>query len=174
MKQLLISGMICGILFSCNHQEKVAKTLYNDQNKSLIQEQRAGDITMQTTYLPIQWERALGRNNPDAANELSFRLHIVLPKTSGYTPKTGMAMINADTLFGLIVGTDTLLPLMAQQISNGNPAASEYLVTFKRALPERGSVMRLVFKDWIYTSHRMEFPFEVTRIENIDSISNRL
>lgn len=174
MKPLLLSGVMCGILFSCNHQEKVAKTLYNNQNKSLIQEQRAGDVTMQTTYLPVQWERALGRNNPDAASEISFRLNIQLPKTADYKQRTGVAIINVDTLFGLIAGKDTLLPLMAQQISNGNPAEPEYLVTFKRVLPEGGSVMRLVFKDWIYTSHRMEFPFDVTRIENIDSISNRL
>ncbi|TWF40526.1 hypothetical protein FHW36_104208 [Chitinophaga polysaccharea] len=174
MKQLLLSGAICGVLFSCNQREKVAKTLYSNQNKSLIQELHAGDVSMSTTYLPVQWERALGRNNPDAASEISFRLNIQLPKTADYKQRTGVAIMNVDTLFGLITGSDTLLPLMAQQIANGNPVAPEYLVTFKRALPERGAVMRLVFKDWIYTSHRMEFPFEVTRIENIDSISNRL
>lgn len=149
------------------------KALYSNDNKALIQERNVGGILLSVTYMPVYWERLLGRNNPDADQEISFKLNIAPPKTTG-SQQQGMATADADTLFLLIAGQDTIPTLFAQQVANGNPSSAEYLVTFKRTALEENSILQLVFKDWVYTHNKMVFPFEVKNIKNIDSLSSRL
>jgi hypothetical protein len=173
MKKILF-GAVCCILFSCNNGKKEIKTAYKNNKQSLIQERNVGGILLHVTYLPVYWERLLGRDNPSADQEISFKLNIVPPKTTGELQRGTKPVMEVDTLFDLIAGQDTIPALFAQQIANGNPSSAEYLVTFKRRTLENNTTLQLVFKDWVYTHSRMVFPFEVKNIKNIDSLSSRL
>lgn len=150
------------------------KAIYSNGNKSLIQNRNMNGIDLSATYLPIHWERLLGRSNGDADQQMSFKVIVVPPKSPGESQKNIMPVTDVDTLFALIVQQDTIAPLFAQQIANGNPSSVEYLVTFKRQGFDKVTALQLVFKDWLYTHSRMAFPFEVNQIKNIDSLSSRL
>lgn len=171
MKKLLFGAILC-IFFSCNTRKKEMKALYSKENKALIQEKNVAGTLLSVTYMPVHWERMLGRDNPAAEQEMSFKLNIVPPKTIS-KPQSGM-VIDPDTLFLLLAGRDTIPTLFAQQVPNGNPGTAEYLVTFKRIAVEKDATLQLVFKDWVYTNNKLVFPFEIKNIKNIDSLSSRL
>ncbi|SEW52803.1 hypothetical protein [Chitinophaga arvensicola] len=173
MKYLLVAGMILLMISACHPAKKEIKNYYANNGRALVQEQDAGGVAVKATYLPVQWERILGRKNPDAEGEITFKLNVALP-ASARNDKTVMPAVSVDTLFWLVAGSDTLAAQFTQRIPNGSTSSAEYLTTFKRAVPSGTEVLYFVMNDWIYTHHKLVFPFQVAHINSIDSLSSRL
>ncbi|HEY8956811.1 MAG TPA: hypothetical protein VIM72_13420 [Chitinophaga sp.] len=173
MKYLIISVMIGWLMSACHSGKKEIKAFYANNGQALVQEQDAGGIKVRASYLPVQWERMLGRENPDAAGEMTFKLNVALPASSGEENRK-MQAVSVDTLFWLVAGGDTLAAQFTQRIPNGSTSSAEYLTTFKRAVPAGTAVLYFVMNDWMYTHHKLVFPFQVTHINSIDSLSSRL
>jgi len=64
-----------------------------------------------------------------------------------------------DSLFYMVNGKDTLPALDAVRMANGNLDGIQYMLVFDR--PEIADTLRrVVFRDWLFTSHIISFPFK--------------
>lgn len=64
-----------------------------------------------------------------------------------------------DSLFYMINGKDTLPALDAVRIANGNLGGIQYMLVFDKPATA-DTLRRIVFRDWLFTSHIISFPFK--------------
>jgi hypothetical protein len=64
-----------------------------------------------------------------------------------------------DSLFYMINGKDTLPALDAVRMANGNLGGIQYMLVFDKPA-KTDTLRRIVFRDWLFTSHIISFPFK--------------
>ncbi|WP_343670550.1 hypothetical protein [Chitinophaga sp.] len=64
-----------------------------------------------------------------------------------------------DSLFYMVNGKDTLPALDAMRMANGNIDGIQYMLVFDRPATA-DTLRRIVFRDWLFTSHVISFPFK--------------
>lgn len=64
-----------------------------------------------------------------------------------------------DSLFYMINGKDTLPALDAVRMANGNLDGIQYMLVFDKPATA-DTLRRIVFRDWLFTSHIISFPFK--------------
>ncbi|WP_160717997.1 hypothetical protein [Chitinophaga solisilvae] len=169
---LLVLAML---LTACsgNRQDKLAQ-LMKDATTTLSQEKRVGPMVIRCTYLPACWDQRSQKEAPGSNEaEMSFRINVQSTNPGEVKEKGSrqMASYGVEENFQLIVNRDTLLPVLAQRIANGNLDGAEYLVIFPRVPLAPVQTMSLVYKDWVFSSTRLVFPFNKTFLQQSDSIS---
>lgn len=172
MKHFLILNACCLLLLACNNNREQVKNLMQDAQSRLVQDKQIGDTKVRLTYLPLGWEKQAGLHEEEDATEMAFRVNVNGSKQVTVNEK--LASYGVDTLFQLILNRDTLAPVSAERIANGNLSGITYLVIFERRpmLPVQQAMF--VFKDWLFTNTRLVFPLERKYILIADSLSHRL
>lgn len=158
---MLFAGAV--MLISCNTKDRQAKTM---KDLALLDEKVADGWNMRLRYLPSKsndtaaWTLVLhaehdSRLPQQQLNEMRFSYGI-------------------DSLFEVIAGTDTIVPLLAMRVATGQSFGAEYMLTFdRRALAHAGAV-QLRFKDWLFSRRDLYFPLNVVSIHQLDSIFSRI
>lgn len=136
----------------------------------LKREKNVQGTDMQLSYMPAcDKKAAAGQGGVTGADELGFRLRVMPPKDQDHAPVTMHA--NVDTLFNVVVGKDTIAPLFAQQIANGNIGGTEYLVVFDRTQLKQDTACTFLFRDWLFTNTHLSFRFNLTNTKKLDAKS---
>lgn len=155
--------MLMFMAVACNNAGKVER-LMKDSTKELIQSKEVNGHHFKLTYLPpVKTE-----------GEWCFRLNVKLPEALKGAGEGQQASYGVDTLFSMVLGRDTLLPVHAMRIANGNITGVEYMIIFEK--PENAPVGQsaFYFNDWLFTHQMMKFPLQITAINSIDSLSSRI
>lgn len=129
-----------------------------DTVNGLVQERMVLGARMRMQYLPAD------------TSEWSFRLNIY-PQDRHQFHDDPMQSYGVDTLFRMIVGSDTLLPVHAMRIANGNVNGLAYLVIFEKRLAVPESKASLLFLDAFFSLRKVIFPINLQAIENIEAIN---
>lgn len=162
MKRMIAS---CGLLIlsACSNSRKEVMQSLKDNH--LLQEKQVNDYVLRLQYLP-----------PEARNEdtalLYFRLNV--RNTAGRELKVSVDMAfsyGLDTLFTIVSGTDTLIPVDVSRIANGTLNGAEYMLVFDKPGVRAFSDSKLLFKDWLFTQQYISFPISGKVISHIDSLS---
>ncbi|WP_212002831.1 hypothetical protein [Chitinophaga sp. HK235] len=150
---------------------KQFKALHQQPDNGLVQHKNIGNIAISCTYLPIGWQRSVNDGKDENDNLLTFRINVSSADASAIQKMSAqqVASFGLDTLFQLIADNDTLIPVYAERVANGNIGGPEYLVAFHRS--EKVSKLQLVYKDWIYSGSRLFFPLQQTLLQQSDSLS---
>lgn len=168
---IFISMMACG-----DRSRNELQQLMADEQSGLLQEKRIGDVVIRLTYLPECWERMNNRPASVDHSEMCFKIN-VLPANNNMDQRKEEPMsasYGLDTVFQLILNRDTLAPLMAQRVSNGQLNGVEYLVIFERKPLAAVQQAALVYKDWLFSATRLVFPLQKNYLQKSDSLSCRL
>ncbi|QJB35661.1 hypothetical protein HF324_31920 [Chitinophaga oryzae] len=165
---LLIAG--CG-----NSNRQQLQTMMQDTNTGLVTEKNIGGTVVTCTYLPRCWDHPGTPEVAEADSELSFKVHIRADKP-GMKEKSAQQAANygLEEVFQLVADEDTLSPVIAQRIANGNMGGVEYLVTWQRPALEKKRTAALIFKDQVFTTTRLVFPLKINSLLQSDSLSCRL
>ncbi|MFY0256453.1 hypothetical protein ACDQ55_21165 [Chitinophaga sp. 30R24] len=166
------------LALSCqNSPAKQLQQLHDDKDNGLVQEKRINNTVVTCSYLPAGWERKMS-DEPDVGTVegMSFEVNITSADKADLIQKGShqMASYGLDTVFQLIYDQDTLPPLLAQRVANGNVGGIVYLVTFDRRTLEQGSKLTFVYKDWLFTATRLTFPLQINLLQQSDSLSLKL
>ena len=169
--------IICCFLFSCKSKRLPLSQLMQQKESGLVQEKFVGNTSIRLTYLPLGWEKLTASESADEdQTAMAFRISVFRGSqdaelTSEIEKK---ASYGVDTLFQLILNHDTLQPLSAERIANGNIGGITYLVTFERRSMTPVEQAAFVYKDWLFTNTRLIFPLRKETILIADSLSHRL
>ncbi|SKA40249.1 hypothetical protein SAMN04488128_105152 [Chitinophaga eiseniae] len=165
---LLIAG--CG-----NSNRQQLQRLMQDRNTGLVTEKNIGGTVVTCTYLPRCWDHPRTPAVAEEDSELSFKVHIRADKPD-MREKSAQQAANygLEEVFQLVTDGDTLSPVIAQRIANGNMGGVEYLVTWQRPALEEKRTASLIFKDQVFTTTRLVFPLKINSLLQSDSLSCRL
>lgn len=157
-----------------NNREKLA-ALVQDRNNGLVTEKNIGGTVITCTYLPRCWDHPGTTAATDKGEELSFRINIRSDREDMKEKSMQQAAsYNLEDVFGLLTEKDTLSPVMAQRIANGDINGVEYLVTWQRPVLQNSRQLVLIFKDQVFTTTRLVFPIKINSLLQSDSLSCRL
>ncbi|MBC9914057.1 hypothetical protein [Chitinophaga varians] len=164
---LLMAGCV-------NNDQQKLQALLRDTHNGLVTEKNIGGTVVTCTYLPRCWDQL----TPSAVandNELSFKINVRSDKPD-MKEKSGQqaASYGLEEAFQLVTDNDTLSPVIAQRIANGNMGGVEYLVTWQRPVWQQKKVAALIFKDQVFTTTRLVFPLMINSLLQSDSLSCRL
>lgn len=175
-KVLNLSTVMLLLICACRQTGTGLKTIMNNPATGLHQEKRVGSTVVSFTYLPECWERVNGRNAGEGSAEMCFKINVFSPENgAGMAKKEPQgASYGLDSVFQLVLNHDTLAPLQAQRIANGNMKGIEYLVIFERRPLRSVQTAAFIYKDWLFTSTRLVFPLQKNYLQKSDSISCRL
>lgn len=164
---LLIAGCV-------NNDQQKLQALLKDADNGLVTEKNIGGTVVTCTYLPRCWDHL----TPSAvanADELSFKINIRSDKPDMKDKsRQQAASYGLEEAFQLVTDNDTLSPLIAQRIANGNMGGVEYLVTWQRPAWREKRTAALIFKDQVFTTTRLVFPLKINSLLQSDSLSCRL
>lgn len=175
-KGLNLTGLVLLLISACHQSGTDLKAILNDPASGLHQEKRVGNTVVTFTYLPECWERVNGRKGNEDSPEMCFKINVFSPENgAGIRKKEAQgASYGLDSVFQLVLNHDTLAPLQAQRIVNGNMKGIEYLVIFERRPLSSVQAAAFIYKDWLFTSTRLVFPLQKNYLQKSDSISCRL
>jgi hypothetical protein len=156
-KVLVLSLVICTAL-ACNSRRKKMTALMNDPSGMLAQEQEIRGFRLKMQYLPKDSAEWCFRLNIDAEDRQVFR-------------DDPVQSYGVDSLFRMINGGDTLLPVHAMRIANGNMSGLEYMIIFEKQPVVAGSNASLLFMDGLFTQRKVVFPLNLQAIEEIEAIN---
>ncbi|PSL46028.1 hypothetical protein CLV51_1034 [Chitinophaga niastensis] len=164
------------MMTACNgNSRRPLQQLMDDRKSGLVQEKHIGNTVVRLTYLPECWERVNNKAAKADQTEMCFKINILRTGVNDSQKQENKAMsYGLDTIFQLILNHDTLSPLLAQRIANGNINGVEYLVIFERRPLSAVQQAALVYKDWLFTSTRLVFPLQKNYLQKSDSLSCRL
>lgn len=175
-KVLNLIGLVVLSISACRPGGTDLKAIMNDPASGLHQEKRIGNTVVTFNYLPECWERVNGGKGKEGSPEMCFKINVFSPgNEAGMRKKEAPgASYGLDSVFQLVLNHDTLAPLQAQRIANGNMKGIEYLVIFERRPLSSVQVAAFIYKDWLFTSTRLVFPLQKNYLQKSDSISCRL
>jgi hypothetical protein len=175
-KVLNLTGLVLLSISACRSGGTGLKALMSDPASGLHQEKRVGNTVVTFTYLPECWERVNGRRENEGAPEMCFKINVLSTGNGAGMRKNEAqgASYGLDSVFQLVLNHDTLAPLHAQRIANGNMKGIEYLVIFERRPLSSVQAAAFIYKDWLFTSTRLVFPLQKNYLQKSDSISCRL
>ena len=155
-----------GALVACSGgKQGRMKTLMADSANGLYQVREVNGHQFRLTYLPEK-----GKDQ----GEWCFKLNVELsPEMKAAKGESQQASFGVDTLFTLISGMDTIIPIHAMRVANGNMNGVEYMVIFEKKAWQAENV-KFCFSDWLFTHQFLEFPIQMPAINKIDSISSRI
>jgi hypothetical protein len=132
-----------------------------------VQEKEIRGTKLMLTYMPPCMQPN-GTSENDAT-EVVFKLNIFSDQLKEVKTREAGQLLSygIDTLFMLTSGQDSVAPLLAQRIANGNLRGAEYLLIFERTALQHDKQVTLIFKDWLFTNVRMEFPVDIFKIDSI-------
>lgn len=175
--RLTISFLVIFIgMIACRDRSRNAlQQLMTDEQSGLLQEKRIGDVVIRLTYLPECWERMNNRPASVDHSEMCFKINVLPAGNTDQRKEEPMsASYGLDTVFQLILNRDTLAPLIAERVSNGQLNGVEYLVIFERKPLAAVQQAALVYKDWLFSATRLVFPLQKNYLQKSDSLSCRL
>lgn len=170
--------VLCVLLLAACRQHRVdtlRKTM-TDSTNGVVQRKEVNGFTMQLMYMPQYWHRMEKERRPgfeQDSDEMDFRLRVLLPAGSGKVNNEAL-QYGLDTVFRLVVANDTLGPLYAQQVQDGGIHGLQYLLAFERRPLQNGQQATLVFNDRLFSNTRVQFHFNTSAFQKIDSLSARL
>lgn len=170
-------SLFCWLSLACNNNREQIRHLMQDAKSGLVQDKQVGDTKVRLTYLPLGWEKlANQQTTAENANEMAFRVNIFHTRNAGGNdfPNEKRASDGIDTLFQLVLNEDTLAPVSAGRITNGDLSGITYLVIFKRERMLPMPPAAVIFKDGLFTNTRLVFPLEKKYMLMADSLSRRL
>ncbi|MET6997051.1 hypothetical protein [Chitinophaga defluvii] len=168
MKQSIFLWILLWMAVGCNNNRKSGtEDRFPTVHDPRIQEKDIRDTRIRLTYVPpCKQEGAV--MEPDTT-EVVFKLNVFSAQLKETKDKKTIQALSygIDSLFVLTSGQDSLPPLLAQRIANGNLRGAEYLLVFDRTALRQRQEAVLVFRDWLFTSVRMEFPINIAKIDSI-------
>lgn len=176
-KAMTLVAPVVLMMAACTSGNKNSlKAAMKDPKNGLVQEKRIGGTVVKLTYLPECWERMNGRMQEADHDEMCFKINVFPVNEEGEKKKQDdkRASFGLDTVFQLVLNHDTLKPLQADRVANGNARGIEYLVIFERKPLEAVQQAVVIYKDWLFTSTRLVFPMQKKYIQLTDSLSCRL
>lgn len=168
MCRITFLSLVLWAMVGCNSSSKPATV---DAHIKLadprVQEKEFHDTRLVLTYMPpcMLEEMKMAVDT----SEVVFRLNIFSEKLKQSKSAEAARAISygLDSLFTLISGADSLPPLLAQRIANGNLRGAEYLLIFNRTALHNRQQVALVFRDRLFTNVRMEFAMDIFKIDSI-------
>lgn len=174
----VLNLMMLVFLFAtaCRSGKADLQTLMSDPASGLQQEKHVGNVVVKFTYLPECWDRMYSQNREENREEMCFKVNVHLEDKNAGNQKTESpaASYGLDSIFQLVLNHDTIAPVLAQRIANGNINGMEYLVIFERKPLKAIQQLAFVYKDWLFTSTRLVFPLQKNYLQKSDSLSCRL
>lgn len=172
-KRMIVIALLVAGCSNSNRQQ--LQTLMQDGSTGLVTGKNIGGTVVTCTYLPRCWDQPGARDVADTDRELSFKIHIRADKPDMKEKSASQAAnYGLEDAFQLVSGKDTLAPVIAQRIANGNMGGVEYLVTWQRPALEEKQNAVLIFKDKVFTATRLVFPLKINSLLQSDSLSCRL
>lgn len=166
MKQVWMIMIVSVALYGCTglQQRRVSEAMTNPAN-GLVQVKEVNGYRFGLNYLP----------QPEQQEEWCFRLKVQVPPdvTLGNAGESQAASFGVDTLFRLIADGDTLSPVHAMRIPNGNIGGLEYMLIFPRKKFSKDNAI-IGFSDRLFSNNYLEFPIRFSAIDKIDSLSTRI
>ncbi|MRG44750.1 hypothetical protein GFS24_06475 [Chitinophaga sp. SYP-B3965] len=163
MKYILVIMMAALAACSGGRQERM-KALMADSVNGLFQVREINGHRFRLTYLPEEKQQG----------EWCFKLNVELsPEMKASKGESRQGSYGVDTLFSLVSGRDTILPVHAMRVANGNMNGVEYMIIFEKK-PWQVENAKFCFSDWLFTHRFLEFPIQLPAINKIDSISSRI
>lgn len=161
--------MIICMLAGCGMSDRAKATdMMSDTTTGLVQYRKVNGHDFRLSYLPP------AQQVEGDLPEWCFRLNVQLPEGALPAKEGLQSSFGIDTLFHLVSGKDTLSPLHAMRVANGNLGGVEYMIIFDKPANPQASNTRLCFSDWLFTHQFLEFPIQVPAIIKIDSLSSRI
>jgi hypothetical protein len=167
MKKYFFLVVILWVIAGCVSGEQ-GRTMHSaGSTNPAVQEKEFGNTRIRLTYMPpcIQ----VAENMTADSTEVVFKLNVFSPQLKEVKDKKTQQALSygIDTLFVLTTGQDSLAPLLAQRIANGNLRGAEYLLVFDRMALRNNQQVDLVFRDWLFTNVRMIFSVDISKIDSI-------
>jgi len=168
MKQCVFLSMLLWGIAGCKSGGK--KSVANDKMAATdirVQEKEFNGTRIMLTYMPPCMQHNAAEEGD--TSEIVFRLNVFSEQLKGAKNAAAERALSygIDSLFTLVSGQDSLPALLAQRIANGNLRGVEYLLVFDRERVRNSGQAVLVFKDWLFTNVRMEFPVNILKIDSI-------
>ncbi|QHS63895.1 hypothetical protein [Chitinophaga agri] len=156
---------VCSLLILAACGSSKREVMQSVKDKHLLQEKTVNDYVFRLQYMPPE-------KVADDTALLYFRLNITNSQTRQIKGTSDQgASYGLDTLFCLVAGTDTLIPVDVNRIANGTLNGAEYMLVFDKQAVRRQPESRLVFRDWLFTHQYLVFPVSGSAISQIDSLS---
>ncbi|MBW8682705.1 hypothetical protein [Chitinophaga rhizophila] len=165
MKQIIA---VCALfVFSaCGASRK--EMMQSVKENNLLQEKQVNDYVFRLQYMPPEGSNA-------DTSLVYFRMNIL--NASG-TPVKGTTTpafsYGLDSLFAIVSGVDTIIPVDATRIANGTLNGAEYMLVFDKQSVLRNVESKLLFRDWLFTQQYISFPLSGNAINHIDSLSLKI
>lgn len=162
-----LSPMLLLLASGCAGNKEKLRNVLVDENNQLSQHRSVNGLDFHMQYLP---------EKRGTEGELCFRLNIRKEKSSMEKMDTNGDLFNygVDSLFMLVSGVDTISPIHAMRISNGNMNGVEYFVVFdKKALIEDRHC-HFVFKDWLFSTRQIDFSVKPEAVAAADAINKSI
>lgn len=168
MRRTIFLSLVLWTMVGCNSSSKPAMIDARiKQTDPRVQEKEFHDTRLVLTYMPpcMLEEMKMAADT----SEVVFRLNVFSEELKQSESRDAARAISygLDTLFNLVSGADSLPPLLVQRIANGNLRGAEYLLIFNRTALHNRQQVALVFRDWLFTNVRMEFPMDIFKIDSI-------
>jgi hypothetical protein len=162
---LYIGGIVLLLAAACSTRQSRETEI---KGLSDIGEKEVGDWRIKLKYLPAKMLKG-------DTGEYCFAI-TVHPKEPHKPIKADDPKFSfgTDSLFCIVSGTrpDTLLPVFTTRVANGKLTGLEYMVIFdKTAVSSSDGILRLLFKDWLFTGRNLLFTLPLPEIQKIDSLS---
>ena len=156
------------LLMACRSKQGKTAAVLEATDNAIMQEKEIDGIVLRLQYLPA----AIGQGD---TSELVFRLNVrsgdPAVKLNTNLDKYSYGL---DSLFRLVVETDTLMPLHTMRIANGNVSGIEYMIIFEKQAVLNKENTAMLFYDWLFTHRSLKFPLNINTIIRIDSLSARI
>jgi hypothetical protein len=164
--------LICWGVIAC--EAPARKRLAAEIRATALQKRQINNTEIAVTYMPACWLQATDHDTLAMAgtSTITFRLDIHTLNSHLRGMAAGEAFsYGIDTLFLLVQGADTIAPLYAHRVANGNLTGMEYLVGFDRHRFNHSPDLHLIFKDWLFSAARVHFTWRREWVQKIDSLS---
>jgi hypothetical protein len=162
----VIWGLMLLVFYACGASKK--EVMQSVKDNDLLQEKTVNDYVFRLQYMPPE------KITEDTALSY-FRLNI--SNTAGLPVKGSgdkAFSYGVDTLFAIVNGTDTIIPVDINRIANGTINGAEYMLVFDKQTLYSQPQCRLLFKDWLFTQQLISFPLSGKAIAHIDSLSLKI
>ncbi|MCF6406420.1 hypothetical protein L3C95_26225 [Chitinophaga filiformis] len=145
-----------------------------EMKKGAMQEKEVNNITVAVAYMPSCRQHAdASQSGAAGGEEMTFRVNVHSRDNSRplHVSEKDNYSYGIDSLFSLVINTDTVPALYAHKVANGNLGGIEYLVSFRKDQVERTSSLALLFRDWLFTSTLLRFNYNRNLLDKVDSLS---
>lgn len=180
----IIAGFLL-LAYGCKHQtaEQRYVKYINDLQHKIKQQIKIGEVQATIKWLPIDYRKLMSRDqqiDPANNNDNSFYyFDIKFDKTKGDKPgKEKIMYLDFDMQkdFVLLVGKDSVSPVICQKIENGIAGSYQYMLTFEKKEPGSYRMEKavedfsVIYNDKIFGIGTIAFVYKQKDIQKIPKL----